>query len=550
MLEMLLCWRSLDGGTSGGMTFFLAMLASLASVQAEIIISDAVYDADLKTLTLSNTGGEIQNLNIKAYTSSVEPMISDQSIVAPISTAVASVAATELPSSGTSKNVDINSFQATEPFACGSYFLVFTLTISGETEPYQHYPIAVEATQNCNEDVDLQWNIEATPNVNSLLSVEDGQLTSEGFVMSILNGGNTDFSSRSVLSIPQVMAFITQMPYQNVSNTSLVNRVQIATPEAREYWELEGSYKALPLEGWSTVLLDVPNKQSISIPKDQSVEVQLSDLEVPSNIPDLYNFVVFIIDPYNKTQDSNRSNNLAMTEIQLPYIDPSKRKDNCIVVPDFENDGRDATLISWNDGWINAYKYKGGGKRSGFIPVDTYDLGGTLMNYDMVKDYANKLDAMGLCSDDQNEVEKAINDSLIMKAIDVIRALRDSVELVTPTKIEAEAENNKTKLLLELADNLLTNAVEEEGLVRFFMLKALSKALKSYMVPIFMPGFGMNPIMFEMYMNLVGQPGFGRNGRGYEGKNGGSYNGGNYGGGGGYGRGGSYGGDGGGYGGD
>ncbi|XP_066972515.1 uncharacterized protein [Macrobrachium rosenbergii] len=170
---MLPTWRLPDGGTSGGMGILLTMFAIVASVRADVIISDAVYGATQKYLSLSNSGEDTTALFIKAYSSTIEPVISNLTIVARKSVNVTSLAAIALPSSGTSNDVDLSSFKAPEPNnTCGPYFLVFTLTAVGDKDPYQQYPVAVNPTQQCTEDVDLKWVVKDDPKVDFSITVE------------------------------------------------------------------------------------------------------------------------------------------------------------------------------------------------------------------------------------------------------------------------------------------------------------------------------------------------------------------------------------------
>ncbi|KAK7087085.1 hypothetical protein SK128_009973 [Halocaridina rubra] len=391
---------------------------------------------------------------------------------------------TELPTTGQSKEFIIpNDFQVPQPGdVCGSYFLIFTLSEGQETVPYSQFPVS--RTKECSEDVDLAWAMSGDANELSLSLASENNLQVLGSIsgLSITNDGATDLAIRSAMDAPEVFAFVTQATAWNVwnifneNNYTLEEAVDELVAVELPYFNGYSMGNSKTLNGWSMLMVETQGDNSRALPRGDSVEVAFSDLSASAFSVCNYNMLVLIIDPFNKTKDSNRTNNVFMAPL-MAMCDTESGDDSCEVIPDLEEDGRSAMLLSWNYGFPSAYMFTERNGKSGFSPLEYDEMNDKIIESMMTKEHFNRLTALGLCSQGQNEAENAVNESLANGGLQLIKTVRNSLAALTPLGDIATSEHDKVLKMMDLADAVLSQALDRDGPVRFILLKFLAKKI-------------------------------------------------------------------------
>ncbi|KAK8730169.1 hypothetical protein OTU49_008123 [Cherax quadricarinatus] len=201
--------------------------------------------------------------------------------------------------------------------------------------------------------------------------------------------------------------------------------------------EAFGNDGVVRLPGWETLMVDDQNQVSLVLKANDSIEVDLTMLTGPSKLPCMTGILILLIDPYAKTSDINRDNNIAMFPIDFTCSDDTQGS-VCEIIPDMDSDGKDAMFLVKDNKRPAGYLYKGKGHKRGIVSASKLEVEVRSMQYNWASDRTVRLEVLGLCPSGTFNDTAASNASLIMAAKRVVDTLlADMQQLNMPVSVRS-----------------------------------------------------------------------------------------------------------------
>ncbi|XP_037790643.1 uncharacterized protein LOC119586003 [Penaeus monodon] len=435
-----------------------------------------------------NDGGEIVAQELQLFVSPLGSYLSSQDLADLTPAFSGELEVGDLPTTGTAKEVDVSSASVPGSMeTCGQYFLVAAIRDKGTTNRPAQGSVSLE--KECEEDIDLKWFLEPNEEEGTpdMYMAPGSNVVAKGGILSILNVGNGNLALRSAVDTPEIAAYLgprswdwdLHYKFQYRNGSTLQEVMESTLASHREYFDVYNVEDFIQLKGWSTILVDVNAATSIDLPSGGNLEMDLEMLEAPKNIPciDEIGLLVLVIDPQNKTKDSNMTNNVAVLPVGLSCqsnsLDPSFDTPNCLVIPNLNHDGRSATMIMKRFGDTEAYEFKTRKGREGFRKMRTDEIREEIEQYDMASVRMERLKALGRCPQ-ESDVEEATEDPWAQDLLNVVTSLKDGLDELTMTSEDVAADHEKIQTLLGLVKDILTLTLEEDGPVRHVFMSFIN----------------------------------------------------------------------------
>ncbi|XP_069182448.1 uncharacterized protein [Procambarus clarkii] len=477
--------RCESGGSRVLHTRLLLLLLLLAKVSmASICVKSFTWTNDTKSVTLENNGGRALPQLLDVWQVSSTAVINHTFLSnnpPPYTTTI-----NDLPGEGSTKVVDLSAAPPVNPQLCGNYLVCATvMNQPTNATPHYHYK-CVSQLKPCVEKVDLQWVVESVGQDRPSLSLAPlAPVSSTGIKLSIVNTGPEHMDDTSAINAPEVMAFISLTEPVDDSSFNFFNTTKSLQTSVKEFTQFNvpqvefGDEGLIRLPGWELLMIDT-QQHARALAYNERLAADLSLLTGPSKLPCQSGILVLLLDPYNRTNDVDRSNNIVMFPIDLLCSGGGDTTwSMCEVIPYMENEGRDAMLLV-KDGYNPAsYVYKSEGRHRGFMTAKAEDVLRKSMEYNWARERAARLQALNMCPGRNNTMDAAPNNSLIMQAKRLVdKLLLDMKQMKTDSGAEA-ASHQQGLLLVQLVSDLTGLAMKEDGVWRRLFLRILGARIGS-----------------------------------------------------------------------
>ncbi|XP_071527204.1 uncharacterized protein [Panulirus ornatus] len=376
--------------------------------------------------------------------------------------------------------ISLSSIEMSMPELCGQYFVCIKVSKSYNISDYR----CVSQMKLCEEE-DLKWSLESTGTPEIRISLHpSGFVEASGLNVRIQNGANSRMSTRSALNAPEVLAFLVYVDeprYWNYSDMSLQNAMEEYL--ARNMYLLENDMEyAVHLSGWELLMVDMKTKMSKALGADETLDVDLKKLRGPSWLPHGEANLVLMIDPFNRTNDSNRTNNLCILPMDLESFG-DRETSHCEVVPDVETEGINALLLSIDNKQVAGYMYEGGPGRGGIVVATPEEVKEKYMEYSRARDHMARLLALEVCPSQSDSNMTGASDSFLNKAKLVLKTLVKEMNSLELNEPEVKDAHETVLQIVRLVDNLTDLIMEEDGVLRRIFLEWAASLIENVYLP-------------------------------------------------------------------
>ncbi|CAL4165758.1 unnamed protein product, partial [Meganyctiphanes norvegica] len=229
---------------------------------------------------------------------------------------------------------------------------------------------------------------------------------------------------------------------------------------------------------------------------NEFIELDLSKLRTTSKLPCDYRmpgqgFLVAIIDPFNRTKDTNWTNNFAMgpIEYECGYSNMENYVPGCDVMPDGVDAGLSATILSRDQEMPKGYYYEA--ESGGFRPLEVEEASEKFSSHQLISETATRLKALDRCESSDDDGASAMKESVLTKASDLLTTLYKSAQDIKPEGTNATADNTKILALMKAAESALSTAMAEDGEYRQMLLFMMTRPLAMPAVTMLIQRFAM-----------------------------------------------------------